>query len=281
VGNLIRRHPLGAYFALTFLISWMGALAVVAPYLMRHSAVPKMVGLMMFPVMLLGPSCSSIILTSFLNRSGGGLSDLFRRMRRVSVGYWYITLLIPLALVLIVLCSLKTFVSPVFAPNAFLIGIAFGLPAGFFEEIGWMGYAFPRMRDAMDPLKASIVLGLLWSVWHIPVIDYLGTATPHGNDWLPFFLAFAAAMTAMRVIIGWVYMHTGSVLLAQLLHAISTGSLVIFSPPRASAGQEAFWYAVYAGALWLAVIAICRGLTRNPRRPARATPHAARLADPT
>jgi hypothetical protein len=85
------------------------------------------------------------------------------------------------------------------------------------------------------------------------VIDYLGTATPHGNFWLAFFLAFAAAMTAMRVIVGWVYMHTGSVLLAQLLHAVSTGSLVVFSPPNATAGQEAFWYAVYACMLWLAV----------------------------
>jgi membrane protease YdiL (CAAX protease family) len=184
------------------------------------------------------------------------LPDLFRRMHRASVGYWYLALLIPPALVLIVLYSLKTLVSPDFAPNAFLIGIAFGLPAGFFEEIGWTGYAFPRMRDAMGPLKASIILGLIWSAWHIPVIDYLGTATPHGSFWLPFFLAFAAAMTAMRVIICWIYTHTGSVLLAQLLHAVSTGSLVIFSPPHASAGQEAFWYAVYAGALWLVVSAI-------------------------
>jgi hypothetical protein len=42
-------------------------------------------------------------------------------------------------------------------------------------------------------------LGLLWSAWHLPVIDYLGVATPHGEYWLPFFLAFALAMTAMRV----------------------------------------------------------------------------------
>jgi membrane protease YdiL (CAAX protease family) len=252
VGNLVRRHPIGAYFVLTFLISWTGALAVTAPYLARGLSVPKMAGLMMFPVMLLGPSCSSILLTCL----GGGLHNLIRRMRRASVGYWYAALLIPPALVLTVLYSLKILVSPLFAPNTFLVGLAFGVPAGFFEEIGWTGYAFPRMRDAMGPLKASVVLGLLWSVWHVPVIDYLGTATPHGTYWLPFFLAFTPAMTAMRVIIGWVYQHTGSVLLAQLLHASSTGSLVIFSPPHATAGQETFWYAVYAGGLWVVVGAI-------------------------
>ena len=250
--NFIRRNPLGAYFTLTFLISWTGALAVALPYLARGASVPKMAGLMMFPAMLLGPSCSSIV----LNWLGGSLPDLVRRMQRVSVGYWYAALLIPPMLVLAVLYSLKTFLSPAFAPNAFLAGISFGLPAGFFEEIGWTGYAFPRMRDRMGPWKAGIVLGLIWSVWHLPVIDYLGTATPHGTYWLPFFLAFTAAMTAMRVIIGWVYQYTGSVLLAQLLHAASTGSLVVFSPPNATAGQEAFWYAIYACALWVLACAI-------------------------
>jgi uncharacterized protein len=258
VGNFIRRYPLAAYFTLTFLISWTGALAVAAPYLVRGASVPKLAGLMMFPVMLLGPSSSSIFLTWFLNAPGGGLPDLFRRTRRASVGYWYLALLIPPAVVLTVLFFLKTRVSPDFAPNAFLIGIAFGLPAGFFEEIGWTGYAFPKMRDAMGPLKASIILGLIWSAWHIPVIDYLGTATPHGSFWLPFFLAFAAAMTAIRVIIGWIYTHTGSVLLAQLLHAVSTGSLVVFSPPHASAGEEALWYTVYACVLWV-LVGLIRG----------------------
>ncbi len=60
-------------------------------------------------------------------------------------------------------------------------------------------------------------------------------------------------MTAMRVLIAWIYFNTNSVLLAQLLHASSTGSLVIFSPPRVSAAQESLWYAVYAVALWLIV----------------------------
>jgi len=117
---------------------------------------------------------------------------------------------------------MKTFVSPVFAPNRFLIGISFGFVAGFFEEIGWMGYAFPKMRRGENIIAPAILLGLLWGTWHIPVIDYLGTSTPHGAYWFPFFLAFAAAMSAMRVLIAWVYSHTNSVLLAQLLHASST-----------------------------------------------------------
>ena len=121
------------------------------------------------------------------------------------------------------------------------------------EEIGWSGYAFPKMCRKMNPLTAGMLLGLLWGLWHLPVIDFLGTATPHGKYLVPYFLAFIAAMTAMRVLIGWIYTNTKSVTLTQLMHASSTGSLVVFSPPHVNPPQETLWYAVYAVALWLTV----------------------------
>jgi membrane protease YdiL (CAAX protease family) len=251
--SFVARHPVAVYFLLTFTLSWLGAFAVAAPHLLRGEAIPKFAGLMMFPAMLLGPSVVGIVLTGLVDGSNG-LRDLFARMRRTRFpARWYAALLIPPALVLTVLLCMKTFVSPDFAPNRFWIGISFGLVAGFFEEIGWMGYVFPKMRRKENALAPAILLGLLWGAWHIPVIDYLGTSTPHGAYWLPFFLAFTAAMTAMRVLIAWTYANTKSVVLAQLLHASSSGSLVIFSPPRVTAAQESLWYALYAAALWLAV----------------------------
>ena len=250
--NFAARHPAITYFALTFALSWLGAFAVAAPHLLRGEAIPKFAGLMMFP-MLLGPCAVGILLTWFIDGTVG-LRDLFSRMRSIRVpARWYAALLIPPVLVLTVLFLIKTFVSPVFTPNRFFVGIGFGLVAGFFEEIGWMGYAFQKMRRADNALAPAILLGLLGGAWHIPVIDYLGTSTPHGAYWLPFFLAFTAAMTAMRVLIAWIYSNTNSVVLAQLLHASSTGSLVVFSPPRVTAEQESLWYAIYAAALWLVV----------------------------
>ena len=251
--NFVKRHPVTIYFALTFAVSWLGAFAVAAPRLLRGEAIPKFAGLMMFPAMLLGPSAVGILLTRLVD-GPTGLRDLFSRMRRVRVPLrWYAALLIPPVFVLTVLSCMKTFVSPIFAPNRFFIGIGFGFVAGFFEEIGWMGFAFPKMRRPDNALAPALLLGLLWGCWHIPVIDFLGTSTPHGSYWLPFFLAFTAALTAMRILIAWVYTNTNSVVLAQLLHASSTGSLIVFSPPGASAAQESLWYAIYAASLWLLV----------------------------
>ena len=168
---MIRRYPVVAYFALTFLISWTGALAVAAPHLIRHQPLPKMTGVLMFPVMLLGPSVAGVVLSRIVDGKSG-LRVLFSHMFRASVPPgWYMALLVPPVLVLTVLLFLQRFVSPVYAPNRFFVGILFGLPAGFLEEIGWMGYAFPKMRSPSDGLAPSILLGLFWALWHLPVIN--------------------------------------------------------------------------------------------------------------
>jgi CAAX protease family protein len=264
--NFVARHPAITYFALTFAVSWLGAFGVAAPHLLRGEAIAKFAGLMMFPAMLLGPCTVGILLTWFIDGTPG-LRDLFSRMRRIRVpARWYSVLPIPSVLVLTVLFFMKTFVSPVFAPNGFFIGVGFGFVAGFFEEIGWMGFAFPKMRRKDSALAPAILLGLLWGAWHIPVIDYLGTSTPHGAYWFPFFLAFTAAMTAMRVLIAWIYSNTNSVVLAQLLHASSTGALVVFGPPGVTAAQESLWYAIYAAVLWL-VVAVVFATFSKPLTP--------------
>lgn len=267
IKGVILRHPVVTYFALTYLISWGGAFLVVAPQLLHGQPIPQIDGLLMFPVLLLGPSVAGITLTALLEGTRG-LRQLFARMGRWRVGGWYAALLLPPALILVVLFAFRTWLSPVFTPHLMLLGVLYGLVPGFLEEIGWTGYAFPRMQAQRGTLAASLVLGPLWGLWHLPVIDFLGAAWPHGAYWLPYVLSFVVAMMAMRVLLVWVYSNTQSVLVTQLLHVSSTASLVILGPAPISPAQEALWYGCYALVLWV-VVGLVVGLfgTRLVRQP--------------
>ncbi len=216
VKKLIRRHPVVTYFGLVYLISYGSFLVLVGPKLLAGKAMQATDAFLLFPIIVIGVCLVGIALTSIVD-GRSGLRDLFSRMGRWRVGAgWYAALLIPPGLILVVLLSLRSLVSPVFAPNLFLLGIVFGLFPGFFEEVGWTGFAFPRMRARHSALGAALLLGVLWGLWHAPVVDYLGAAAPHGVYWLPFFLAFIAILTAMRVLIAWVYSNTNSLLAEPL-----------------------------------------------------------------
>src|SRR5579885_1558766 len=130
------RRKLTTYFVLTFAISWVGALAVAAPHWLRQEPVPKVAGLTMFPVMLLGPSVAGVALTRFYDGKAG-VRALFASIfwPRVPALWWTILLIFPAA-ILAVLYLLKAFVSPEYSPNHFWMGVLFGLPAGLLKKSG-------------------------------------------------------------------------------------------------------------------------------------------------
>src|SRR5450432_21936 len=256
VKSFIQKNPVTCYFGLTFLISWMGAFLLVANKLINNEPIPKFDGIIMFPIMILGPAISGIVLTSFQGGSRA-VRELFGRMNPGHIKMtWLFVLFIPPIVILFLLFILSNFLSNEYAPGFFLIGLFFGIPAGFLEEIGWMGFAFPNIVRQRSALTSSVLLGLFWGLWHLPVINFLGAASPHGSDWLIYFLSFTTVMTAMRVIIAWTYVNTHSLLLTQLLHISSTGFLVVFSPTPILTQHEPIWYFFYAFVLWGIVILI-------------------------
>ncbi|HZJ09089.1 MAG TPA: CPBP family intramembrane glutamic endopeptidase [Trueperaceae bacterium] len=108
---------------------------------------------------------------------------------------------------------------------------------GLGEELGWRGFALPKLQARHTALWASLILGLLWSLWHVPYALTAGSfmsATP--MSW--YFLEIVAS----AIIYTWLFNNTrGSVLLAILLHAAgnTTANLVPILPPGRELALEA------------------------------------------
>jgi len=278
--GVVRRWPVACFFGIACALSAVALGVIGVPRLSSesHHGGPTS-ALAVFPVMVIGVGLAGVALTA---ADGGtpALRELWSRWRRPVERRWYLVVLVPPLAILAVLGLLHVLVSPTFAPQLFLLGIAAGVLAGFCEEFGWTGFAYPRMSAGVGPLRGALLLGLLWGLWHFPVADSLGAASPHGHYFPEFFAAFVAMIAALRVLIAWVYTSTGSLRIAQSLHASSTGFLVVLGAPAVSPGQEALWYAGYAAVLWLiaaAVVALSGGtLVRRPRTasagPATAAP---------
>jgi membrane protease YdiL (CAAX protease family) len=272
--SLMRRRPLVSYFLLVYCAA-AGALLVIGAPRLDGAAGHSIASLVMFPVIVLAAGVRGLLMTA-LTEGRHGLHQLATRMTRWQLQRWWLLVLIPPIGILSVQVLLSAAVSSNFAPQFFVFGIAAGLIAGFCEEIGWTGFVYPRMQSRFGALHGAVLLGVVWAVWHLPVVDELGAASPHGAAWPAFFTGFAIVLIALRVLIAWLYVNTQSVLGAQVLHASSTASLVVFGAPAVSPDQEALWYLAYGLVLWAVVFFVVRhyGAALTVRQRAQTQPPA-------
>lgn len=246
-----------SYFALAFAISWGGVLLAI------HEPAPYV----LFAAMLLGPSLAAIALTVALEGTRG-LRALVQRLFRWRAGArWYAMVLVAPALLALVLAALSRS-SPMFAPtatnNLAVLGAVVGLTAGLFEELGWTGFATPRLLRRRSWLAAGALLGIPWALWHA-LPDWLVMRGEYGSLWAAHMLEWLAALVAYRILMTWVYRGTRSLLVAVLMHASFTGSQTWLWPRAAPPRAELLWYGLFALGLWL-VVAIVLASRREKTR---------------
>jgi uncharacterized protein len=212
----VRRHPLGSFLTLTFLLSW----GYWIPLAVGGGAGSHVPG-------LLGPALAALIVSAIVEGPAGP-RELGVRMVRWRVPLrWYLAAIGPLLLGAVTL-TVVTWTSS----GAVDLGGAArfaGLPEagwggvfvlllvvnGFGEEVGWRGFAWPRLRRDRSLAVAAGLLVVPWAVWHLPTF-WLDT----GMDLDPVVIpGWLVGLAAGAVVLGWLYERTGSLLIVALFHA--------------------------------------------------------------
>jgi membrane protease YdiL (CAAX protease family) len=265
IANSLQRHPLAWFFALAFGISWGGILVTAAARGFDLSPLQPVEGGLIFLMMLLGPSLSGLICTALTDGRAGlhalGCSAL---RWRVPPQCFAVALLTAPVILLVILLPLAVVVGPTFSPGLQWPLLAVGLVAGGFEEIGWTGFATPRLLARHGLGRAGLTLGLLWAFWHL-LVDVRFNIAAMGSLWpVEFAVVYLATLTPYRMLMTWVFARTGSLLLAILMHASFTGWLLALFPAT-SVPQSLAWQAVFALILWALVVLLKPG-PQSPQR---------------
>src|SRR5215213_1666936 len=178
VSSMARRHPLLFFFVLAFAFSWV----VWAPavFLARGPSEPRTLAALFHLAGGLGPMVSAFVVTALSGESAGVRELLGRVFRwRVGLGWWVVAVLgTPILFLLAaVACRLLFGGWPHLGEFgrseefAFLGLVPYWLANilffGFGEEVGWRGFALPRLQIGRSALAAALVLGLFWAAWHI------------------------------------------------------------------------------------------------------------------
>jgi membrane protease YdiL (CAAX protease family) len=232
LAKMLRQYPLVSYFTLAYGITWLGIMIAGGSARFQGQAVPAGQFPLVMLMMLLGPSTAGLLMTAVCD-GRAGLRELGSRMGRWRIRpRWYAVALLTNPLVtLVTLWGLAALVTPAYTPEFnLLFGLIAGGLAGFCEEIGWTGFATPRLLRRFGALRGGLILGVLWGSWHL-LGGFVFSAPGQELFWAGEALVYwVGALAAYRVLMTWVYSHTRSVLLAQLMHLCFTGAFVTFEP---------------------------------------------------
>jgi membrane protease YdiL (CAAX protease family) len=217
-----RNNPIPAFFVLTFVIAWSIwlPLGLLAP----NNYLWSLPGAW-------SPTISALILIG-LSEGRVGVKGFLKKVLHWRVGLqWYLVVLFGIAVIAYLSIRVGMFFgisAPElslpnglpremligFLPVIFLINIFVGGPLA--EDIGWRGYILPKMREEMTALHASLIIGMIWAVWHLPYFLFPAWHSAVGN--VPF-IWFALLTTSWSVLFAWVYVNTESILMPVLFHA--------------------------------------------------------------
>lgn len=245
-------HTVVRFFVLAFAGTWVlqgSFLALGLPFESPVSlALSTLAGVM--------PSLVAVVLR---RREGGrqAVRELWGPPGRAGVGWVALASAMPAMLVLVAVALLVALGEP--RPGIAFSGMAVGamIVASFGEELGWRGLAYQRLAGPMGAVRASMLVGALWGLWHLPTVFFEPEPSFFG------FAVFVLLTTAASVVLAWLMERAGRrTIVAIAFHA--GNYLTLFELPRTTVG-----YAVRVGVYVVAAVLAAMAL----RRLARASSH--------
>jgi len=272
--SVLARHPLVSFFVMAYAFSWI----VWAPWVLGEDGAGLLPinisqtasGYLNATSILAGPTLAAFIMTA-TTEGREGVRRLLGRYVLWRVGLrWHLFALLGIPLIMV----LGTMVYSMELPNLGTLGGPSYLLSylGYFalvtllggpllEEGGWRGFALPRMERLHGPLLASLILGVLWALWHLPEFLVPSWAASSGGGGVLGITLFTLTAITFTIVITWVFNNTrASLLLAILVHAsIDTfgGTLAAIFPAKAVA--SAFPYMIGFGVVAVVLIVLTRG----------------------
>jgi len=216
------RGKLLPFFLLTYAVMWASFITVAV----ARIPVSSPLGVLLLRLGAYSPSLVAIWLTARAN-GGAGVRNLVRGVFKWRVPARYYVLAIAFIPVIklsaAVLQHLARGSWPRSGSESLLLiplAIAFSTPFQAGEEIGWRGYALPRLAERFGLRAASVILGFIWALWHLPQF-FIHEAAEYGQS----FPVFVLQVTALGVALAWIYARTnGSLLLVMLMHSATNNA---------------------------------------------------------
>jgi membrane protease YdiL (CAAX protease family) len=258
--SVVKRHPLITFFVLAYAISW-GFLPIESVRFMP--AGPFIAALIVIPIA----------------QGWAGLRELGSRVIRWRVRwYWYVVAIgLPLTAVLLTAGlnvalgasapSLVGYTSVTTVLMVFALRLVNPGDGALGEEPGWRGFALPGLQSTQSPLVATLILGVLVSGWHVPILFL-----EEGGLRPPIVVGFLLGTVAVTFWYSWLFNHTGGSVLITLMAHATQGTITIGGLWSAGAdfAQANLLFSVVASAVAIGLVVFDWKAWRGPA-PAPAT----------
>jgi uncharacterized protein len=263
--DFAKARPTRAYFLLACALPWGAVLLLLA--WRRFTAAPDVPDgffMILFPAMAIAPPLAACLVTWVAEGRAGFAAYLHRVLTARAHAVWYLFAVCAIPLTAAAVLGTLALIWPQFTPGVvmdfntqtLIAGLAAGLITGFLEECGWTAFALHRVLKHCSVIMAGLIVGAVHGVWHFPA-GALGEAPRYSVLFLTYFVVFwIFGLTALRMLIAWMYRQTAALLPAQLMHASYTSALFLLWPSGTTAFQDTLWTALFTTALWALVAVI-------------------------